>query len=176
MKTMLGGWDQNGLWVGERESRAEDAAPVSVSRCVSLSPKPQAKASAGQSDAADVPRLPALRRTLLAAPLPRACAEPFRQLARRQPPPLPSSWATPQRRSEAPAGSSCARLARVALDATCELSEADLVVFALPSAPPRAAAARRSATLADPVPRPRRGRQRFSRWLRSVFSRARRPR
>ncbi len=180
MKTMLGGWDQNGFWAGER--RAEAEAPVSVLRCVAVSPRAKAKPSAWQSQAPEVSRLPALKRTLQAPahlPAPRAVGpEPFRHLARRQPPPLPSRWPAAQRRKPgAPAETVSARLARVALDATCELSEADLVVFAVPPAAPGVAGGhRRGATLLDPTPPCRRSRSRFTRWVRSWFSRAHRAR
>jgi len=176
MKTMLGGWDEDGLWAGERGRRREQDTPVSVLRCVAVSPRPKPKPSAWQSQAPEIPRLPALKRTLQASaqlPAPRAAAEPFRHLARRQPPPLPSRWPVPKRRLPGAGSESVsARLARVALDATCELSEADLVVFAVPPAAPRAAALRHGVTLVDPTPT-RRGRSRFSSWLRSWFSRPR---
>lgn len=179
MKTMLGGWDENGLWAGERGRSLEQDAPVSVLRCVAVSPRQKAKPSAWQSQAPEYPRLPALKRTLQAPaqlPAPRAAAaEPFRHLARRQPPPLPSRWPAPKRRApDVRIESVSARLARVALDATCELSEADLVVFAVPPAAPRAAAAvRRAVTLVDPTPPRRSRRNRLSSWLRSWFGRPR---
>jgi hypothetical protein len=173
MKTMLGGWDEDGLWAGERGRRREQDAPVSVLRCVAVSPRAKAKPSAWQSQAPEVRRLPALNRTLQAPvhlSAPRAAAEPFRHLARRQPPPLPSRWPAPKRRSpDAGRESVSARLARVALDATCELSEADLVVFAVPPAAPRAAALGHGLTLVDPPPR----RGRLSSWVRSWFRRPR---
>jgi hypothetical protein len=175
MKTMLGGWDEDGLGAEERGRRLEQDAPVSVLRCVSVSARQKAKPSAWQSQAPEAARLPALKRTLQAPaqwPAQRAAsAEPFRHLARRQPPPLPSRWPAPKRRApEAANESASARLPRLALDATCELSEADLVVFAVPPAAPRApAAVRRGVTVVDPTPPRCRRPQRFSSWVRSFF-------
>lgn len=175
MKTMLGGWDENGLWAGERGRDLQQQAPVSVLRCVALSPRQKAKPSAWQSQGPDLASLPALKRTLQAPaqlPAPRAAAvEPFRQLARRQPPPLPSRWPAPQRRAPDPERESVsARLAGLALDATCELSEADLVIFALSTPAPRATAAvRRDATSLDSARARRCRRKSFSSWVRSWF-------
>jgi hypothetical protein len=176
MKTMLGGWDEDGLGAGERGGRGEQDAPVSVLRCVAVTPRQKSQPSAWQSQAPEAPRLPALKRTLQAPalmPAPRAVsAEPFRHLARRQPPPLPSRWPAPKRRAPEAANDARARLSRIALDATCELSEADLVVFAISPAAPRAAAAARRAVplVGSTVPRCRR-RNRLSSWLRSWFGR-----
>ncbi|HEU4579672.1 MAG TPA: hypothetical protein VFS67_15545 [Polyangiaceae bacterium] len=158
----------------------EQDAPVSVLRCVAVSPRQRDKTSAWQSQPPELPRLPALKRTLQAQaqlPAPRSkFAEPFRNLARRQPPPLPSRWPAPKRRAVA-SESASARLARIALDATCELSEADLVVFVQPAAPRPAAAPRSGGTLADPRPRRRtRPRSRFVRWLQHCLGAAGRAR